>query len=226
MNRHKDIKPIHHEIDKDVYMTYLDVLLSGNRSKCSEIVNTLRDGEIPIMDIYQHLFQRSLYTVGELWEINRISVATEHMATSITEGLMNQIYPEIFSPSRIGKTVVVGTIENELHQVGSKMVADIFEMNGWDAHFLGAGVPKNELIRYIESISPDAVGLSMSVYFHLADLEKTLSMICEHSDNLKILVGGQAFRFGGEFLEEKYPGVQVIYSLDEVDRLLKTNLSR
>lgn len=38
--------------------------------------------------MYQDLVQRSLYEVGELWERGHVSVATEHLATAITESLL------------------------------------------------------------------------------------------------------------------------------------------
>ncbi len=94
-----------------------------------------------LKSLYMDLFQRSLYAVGELWELNKISVAREHLATAITESLLNLVYPRLFENTPTGKKVVVSCAANELHQIGGKIVADFFELNGWESHFLGANTP-------------------------------------------------------------------------------------
>ncbi len=82
------------------YPEFLAALLAGDRRRCAVLTRqTMADG-IPVIDVYQRLFQRALYRVGDLWEHNQISVASEHLATSIVEGLLNQIYPEVISPRR------------------------------------------------------------------------------------------------------------------------------
>ena len=88
-----------------------------------------------IKELYLGLFQRSLYEVGEMWEHRKISVAVEHMASAITESLLTLVYPAIFSAEHSDKSVVISCVANEYHQIGSKMVADFFEL-AWLARIL------------------------------------------------------------------------------------------
>ncbi len=207
------------------YKDYLSSLLKGNRLYCGEIVGNLLNAEMPVKNLYQALFQRSLYQVGELWESNKISVAAEHVATSVTEGLMNQIYADIISPHRAGKKAVIASAENELHQVGAKMVADIFEMQGWDSFYVGANTPTQELIKFAREIKPDVIGLSFSVYFHGGTLEKMITAIRESFEHVEILIGGQALRRSENLLPLKYPGVFYINSLDALEDWIKQRRS-
>ena len=207
------------------YKDYLSSLLKGNRLYCGEIVGNLLNAEMPVKNLYQALFQRSLYQVGELWESNKISVAAEHVATSVTEGLMNQIYADIISPHRAGKKAVIASAENELHQVGAKMVADIFEMQGWDSFYVGANTPTQELIKFARDIKPDVIGLSFSVYFHAGTLEKMIEAIRESFEHVEILIGGQALRRSENLLPLKYPGVFYINSLDALEDWIKQRRS-
>lgn len=208
------------EIGEEIYQQYFSALLSGKRLVCSDIAEKTVKNMIPVKDLYVSLFQRSLYQVGELWEHNRISVAAEHMATSITEGLMNRIYPDIVSEKRIGKKVLISAVENEQHQVGAKMVADMFEMKGWDAFYLGAGTPVHELIRFAQETKPDIIGLSLSVYFHMEELEKMIAGIRQHFPHIQILVGGQAFRHGIPSWLTSQPKVMVVSSLNELEKMI------
>ncbi len=198
------------------YSEFLAALLAGDRRRCAALTRqTLADG-IPVIDLYQRLFQRALYRVGDLWERHQISVASEHLATSIVESLLNQIYPELISPRRTGKTIVVTSVEGELHQVGGKMVCDVFEMHGWDACYLGADTPTRELLRLLREQPPDLVGLSLSVYFHLGDLRATVDTIRAEFPALPILIGGQGLRHIGPTLFQD-PKVHYLADLSELN---------
>jgi len=208
------------QITDEIYDRYFSSLISGKHLVCADLAEKILKKQIPVKELYVSLFQRALYKVGELWEHNKISVAAEHMATSITEGLMNRIYPDIASQKRVGKKVIVSAVENEQHQVGAKMVADLFEINGWDAFYLGAGTPTHEIIRFAEEIRPDVIGISLSVYFHMEKLEKMVRAIREHFPLIRILVGGQAFRHGTAPWLNSLPEVLFVSSLDELEKMI------
>ena len=209
-------------IDERAYQTYLDHLLKGSRRECSKIVADHLADQVPVKTLYEGMFRRSLYRVGELWEHNRISVAVEHMATAITEGLMNDVYGRLISGRRADRRVVVSSIEGEFHQVGGKMAADLFEMHGWDAYYLGANTPSADLIRAIRDIRPHVVGLSLSIYFHIDTLRETIARIRAADGDVRILVGGQAFRHGGLRRITEQPGVTYAGSLNTLERYIRS----
>jgi methanogenic corrinoid protein MtbC1 len=209
-------------ITDKVYDEYLYLLLDGKRTGCTRIIQDQLDQAVQIKMLYTDLFQRSLYRVGELWESNRISVAKEHLATAITEGLMGLTYPALFGAERYeqGKKIVISCAANEFHQIGGKMVADICELNGWDTHFLGANTPVDHMLEYIQDTKPELVGLSLSVYFNMASLQTGLEAIRSDFRNLSIIVG-QAFQWGGSKILKKYSGIEYISSLDELENGIK-----
>lgn len=207
-------------IENETYIKYLDSLIKGAKNECVEIFNEVKNTNIPIEIIYTQLFQRSLYQVGEYWEMNRISVATEHMATAITENLMIKLQPELFSTARTGKKAVIACVANEYHQVGAKMVADIFEMNGWDGYFIGANTPIAELIRFIESKNPDLIGLSLSIYSNLPELQNTLAKIRQRFPFMPVMVGGQAFRWGGTEIIQQFSNVAYLSNVEDLRKFI------
>jgi MerR family transcriptional regulator, light-induced transcriptional regulator len=210
-------------ISDQLYKAYLDQLLDGKRVDCRRIVQHLLDQRISIKDLYIDLFQKSLYEVGALWEFNRITVAKEHLATAITEGLLNLTYPVLFEtePYQRDKKVVVSCAANEFHQIGGKMVADIFELYGWDAQFLGANTPVDHMLEHIQETRPNLVGLSLSIYFNIESLKKGIEAIRSNFANLDIFIGGQAFRSGGIDIIRHYSGTEYIPSLDELEKLIE-----
>lgn len=209
-------------LTENIYQTYFDALIKGDRRTCQLILKDLLAVKTPVESIYEDLFKRSLYQVGDLWQCNRVSVATEHLVTALTESLLNQVYPHVFSQPRIGKSVVIACVANEMHALGAKMVADLFELHGWDSLFLGANVPIPDLLALIDEAKPDAIGLSLSLYANIVSLQKTLESVTQ-TFSMPVLMGGQAFCWGGSEILNQYHNTHFMpSSQDLIESFLKT----
>ncbi len=178
-------------ITRECYNRFISLLLSGDRESCINIVNSLLENEIDMRDLYTHLFHEAMYEIGTLWENNKITVAVEHLATAIMENLLCLVYPQLFSDrsKRVGKKAVISCTVNEYHQIGAKMIADIFELNGWDSYFLGANTPIEGLLTLIHEKKPQVVGLSVSIYSNMEKLIQTIERIKAEFPQKDILVG-------------------------------------
>ncbi|MCG8509283.1 MAG: cobalamin-dependent protein [Rhodospirillales bacterium] len=196
-------------------------MLAGDRRAAANIVEVVLAENWTAIDIYERLFRQALYRVGELWERNKISVATEHVASAIVESLMGRIYPEIISKKRIGLTGVVACSEREQHQIGARMACDVFEMRGWDAKFVGINVPRDALLGMLDEINPDVCALSICLDFNLDRFLEMITDIRSRFRNLPILVGGQAIRDYSLPFKENYPGVTQLGDLGELNDFLK-----
>jgi MerR family transcriptional regulator, light-induced transcriptional regulator len=205
---------------------FRESLLAGDRMASSHMVRELLEKNIPVQTVYEELIKHALYQVGELWENNRITVAEEHLATSVSEAVMNELLPYLVTKTKKKKKkAMLACVENELHQVGVKMVADVFELKGWDSFFLGSNVPIGDLVAYAGKVHPDIFALSASIYFHIPDLKSMLLDIRASFPDTPVLVGGQAFRHGGQEVIAGDPLVTLIpdlYTLEShIDQLDK-----
>jgi MerR family transcriptional regulator, light-induced transcriptional regulator len=207
-------------ITEDLYREYLAGLLAANQNGCRKIVADLLDHQIQIEVLYLELFQRALYEVGAKWERAEISVTVEHLATAITESLFTMVHPRIFSTPRCGKSIVVSCAANELHQIGGKMIADFFELRGWDSQFLGANAPEERLLRAIDERTPEIVGLSLPVGSNFPKLLRSIEWVRQRHADLPIIVGGQGIQYGEIELVSRIPHVRYVNSLARLDVVL------
>ena len=201
-------------ISKDMYHVYLTHLLKGDRRACIDIVQRLLNNGIALETLYVDLFQKSLYRVGKLWELNEISVAREHLATTLTESLMDMAYPHLPQIAVSAQKVVVACTANELHQVGGRMAADMFQFHGWDAHYIGADNPLGHLLTFVDEEQPDLVGLSCSMYFNLPQLIQAIESLRENFNHMDLCVGGQVFNWGGEEVLSRFKNIEYIEDLN------------
>jgi methanogenic corrinoid protein MtbC1 len=201
----------------------LNPLLSGDHKTSSGIVTEMLNKSVSVKEIYEGLLKPALYKIGELWEQNKISVATEHLASAIVESLLNEIYLRQNSFEKTEKTAIITCIENEHHQIGARMVSDILELNGWKVFFLGANTPKNDLLNYIRMVKPQIVAISLSIYFHLPTLELTLDKIRSEFSQLRIIIGGQAFLRGGKEILSGYDNITYLPDLNAIENFINQN---
>ena len=120
-------------------------------------------------------------------------------------------------------SIIIACVGGEYHQLGGRMVADLCELQGWRGYFLGADTPLPDLLRLIEERRPTLLGLSLSIYFNLPALLQALDVVTTAYPDLPILVGGQAFRWGGVADVQGYPNVSYIASLDELEKRMLTH---
>ena len=196
-------------------------LVSGNYEKCAEYVMTILDEGVEIKQLYDEILKKSLYNIGELWETGKITVSTEHLASAIVETILSESYFKIITQNKINKTAVLACTENEFHQIGIKMVSDVFEQNGWYVRFIGANTTTEELIALIGTVQPDLLAISLSIPFNLPTLEKMLIKIRAQFHELYIIIGGQAFLHGGFDVLQKFSKIIYKSDLTELDEYLK-----
>jgi len=207
-------------ISEAIYLHYLDSLLKGDKKQCTQIVSDLINNNVPLKDIYIQLFQRSMYRIGQLWEKERCSVADEHIATKITESLIETTTSHYLNGHIAGKLAIITCIDKEFHELGARMVAGFFEVNGWETLYLGSNTPQYSLIDLIKERKPDLVGISNNFYINVIRLQKLIEQIREVDPNLKIIVGGQALSGGHSDILQKYSNVKYIANLDELENYI------
>ncbi|MFA6448113.1 MAG: cobalamin-dependent protein [bacterium] len=186
----KDTTPLGH-----LAQDYMKTLIAGDRHEAGRLILDAVEKGAAVRDIYLRVFQPAQLEVGRLWQANIISVAQEHFCTYVTQMVMSQMYPMIFSSKKNGKKLVATSVAGELHEIGIRMVADFFEMEGWDTYYLGASSPQESIVETVVERGADLLAVSATITFNL---EAAMSLVRrvradEACKSVKILVGGRLF---------------------------------
>lgn len=184
----------------NILVQYLELILKMDRIKASKLIMDQVEKGIAIKDIYVYVFEPSLKEIGRLWHLDKITIAQEHYFTSTTQFIMAQLYSKIIETNRNGLRFVAVCVAEESHEVGVKMVADILELDGWDTYYLGANVPKRDLISFLIDQKPDVLGISATMTVHIQNVIELIEAVrnIEVLKGIKILVGGYPFNVDKE----------------------------
>lgn len=175
---------------------FLNDLIDMNSRKAYDYVLKKIDEGMGLKEIYLKLLQPTLYQVGELWQHRIISVAKEHYITAAIQHIIGKLYPMLFhDKTHINHSMTAVCPGNELHEIGMRMVADFFELSGWDTQFLGSNIPIKLVVDHLVENPTQLLAISATTSSQLREVKHLIRSVKEHEKlaHLKIIVGGKVF---------------------------------
>ncbi|HKP13802.1 MAG TPA: cobalamin-dependent protein [Blastocatellia bacterium] len=183
---------------------YLGALLAGERQRASRMILEAVEAGASVRDVYLQVFQRAQYEIGRLWQMNLINVAQEHYCTAATQLVMSQLYPRVFNGEKNGRRLVATCVGGDLHEIGVRMVSDLFEMDGWDTFYLGANTPASSIIQALATQRADILAVSATISTYVNDVARLIGEVRRAKEvaGVRILVGGYPFNIATDLWQQ------------------------
>lgn len=91
-------------------------------------------------------------------------------------------------------TVVLGTVEGDLHDIGKTIVGTLMTAHGFEVVDLGVNVSVTTFIEAVHTHKPQIIGLSSLITITAKELKKVIEALNEAGlrDSVKVLIGGGA----------------------------------
>src|SRR5690606_21584717 len=95
-------------------------------------------------------------------------------------------------PAPLDRRVMLACVEGNEHAIGLRMVADAFQLAGWDVQFLGPNVPTSSLVQQVIESRPNLVGLSVSFPQQLREVRNVITQLSERLGRTRppVIIGG------------------------------------
>jgi 5-methyltetrahydrofolate--homocysteine methyltransferase len=148
----------------------------------------MKQAMIPAMDEVGELFQKGEYYLPEML------VAGEAMK----QGLAVLRPLLVSSGAESQGRVVLGTVQNDLHDIGKNIVAMTIEGAGFEVIDLGHDIPPEKFVLAIREHKPIALGLSTLLTTTMGAMGDTIEAInmAGVRDTVRIMIGGAAVQQG------------------------------
>jgi MerR family transcriptional regulator, light-induced transcriptional regulator len=142
-------------------------------------------------DFYENLLKPLMYQVGDLWEQNKIDVATEHVCSNVARGLIQAIIDETTRRKRKDQTILLCSPEGEQHNLGCCVIESVLLARGYKVLNASPSAPSDSIIRYVKDAQLDAILISVTLLENMGSAERLIRTI-RAASNIPILIGGQA----------------------------------
>jgi methanogenic corrinoid protein MtbC1 len=215
----EDIKKREEASRKSIKQLYKK-LTDGDIQSCVQIY----DDYIKIFnsaDFFDKILKPVMYQIGDDWASNKISIATEHVASNVAQTLVKIIMDKVTTSGNKKKILLCVPVGEE-HHLGCDVIETFLTSKGYKVFNMGTSIPSESVLYFIENNNPDLIMVSITLEDNLKAGQRLIKKI---KDNFKvpIVVGGYALE------QEKIPkfDAQVFANstLNDLPKLIRTSIT-
>lgn len=179
---------------EEIFELMAKAIIDGNREESVRLAKLSLDLKIDPQESIELGFSRGIKEVGAMWERGEHFLPELLMGAEAMKSAMDVLTPHILSgKSRsLGKKVVIGTVEGDIHDIGKNLVASMLLANGFEVIDLGADVPLDKFIFTAEELKADFICMSALLTTTMIGQKKVIEMLREKGirEKYRVLVGG------------------------------------
>ena len=168
-------------------------VLHGEIDKVVSLVEETIKNKIKAQDVINKGFNKALKEVGNKFEKEEYFLPDMLIAAMTVKKGMETLAPELkgIEIRKLG-TVVIGTVEGDVHDVGKDIVIMMMESAGFKVYDLGIDVCTEKFIKAINNYKPDILGMSALLNNTMQNMVKVIKKVEDSNlrDKIKIIVGG------------------------------------
>ncbi len=133
--------------------------------------------------------------VGEKFSCGEYFLPNLIVAANGMKQAMQLLEPELRSRRQALKspgTVVIGTVQGDIHEIGKSLVATMLAANGFEVHDLGVDVPIDKFVGTVKQTGANLVGLSSLLTTTMVMQKKVIEALASAGvrNQVKVMVGG------------------------------------
>lgn len=154
----------------------------------------LDSGEVDIPTLYAKVLTPAMNGMA-CEDAADICIWREHVRSSIVRTIVEMCYPYVIANAAKPKKqkVLIACPPGELHELGPRMVADLYTLLGFETRFAGANTPIGDILSAVKYEKPRFVVLSVTNHYNLIKARDMVEKLHGLKMDFEIIVGGHAF---------------------------------
>lgn len=168
-------------------------VIKGDDEQVVKDVNMAIDmKEDPISIINKGLIE-GMNVVGSRFKAEEMFVPEVLMSAQAMAAGVEVVQPLIKEGDITNKgTIVLGTVKGDLHDIGKKLVAIMFDSNGYNVVDIGFDVPAEKFVEAVKENNAQIVGLSALLTTTMPEMKTVIDTLKEAGlrEKVKVIIGG------------------------------------
>ncbi|MGM0365641.1 MAG: corrinoid protein [Actinomycetota bacterium] len=175
------------------YQDLADAIIAGDNVKSKDITQKLVDDGVDASDILNEGLVPGMNVVGKKFKANEMYIPEVLIAARAMHAAMDIIKPlltESGAPSR--GTVLIGTVQGDLHDIGKNLVGMMLEGGGFNVVDAGVDVPTEKFVEEAKKNDVKVLGLSALLTTTMPVMKDIIEALQSNGDtkDIKVMVGG------------------------------------
>lgn len=173
------------------------------------------------VNFFDRVLKPVMSDIGADWKSGKISIATEHVASNIAQTLVKNIMDQIKTGERKKKILICVPVGEE-HHLGCDVLETYLSTKGYRVYNIGTSVPAESILSFIDSNSPDAIIISITIKDNLLAGQRLVKKISKEY-SIPIFIGGLAIQ---EEAIPKFEGITMKdMSLEEIKKKIRCEIN-
>jgi excisionase family DNA binding protein len=166
--------------------------LSPDTKDLFQFLVYLYEHKIALWEIYDLILRPGMQQIGAKWERGEIEISREHHASAETIEAITKLQTQIYTKPSTGRSALFACLDSEMHEIGLRTAANLFEAEGWHTYNLGARTPFPSLLATIREVKPHVVCLSLTQQENVPDLPAKIHALSTlvRSLDARLAIGG------------------------------------
>jgi methanogenic corrinoid protein MtbC1 len=172
-------------------------------------------------DFFDKILKPVMFQIGDEWANNKISIATEHVASNVAQALVKIIMDKVTTSGNKKKILLCVPVGEE-HHLGCDVIETFLTGKGYKVFNMGTSIPSESVLHFIEHNNPDIIMISITLEDNLKAGQRLVKKIKENF-KVPVVVGGYALE------QEKTPKFDAeIFAnttLNDLPKLIRTSIT-
>jgi len=191
-------------MSEPLLIRYMQPLLAGRRAECFDLISDAVSNGLRADEAVQEVVWPAMAQIDRLYRDDRINTAIEHMACRINRTVADQLQAHLPKLARRGKRLLISCADTVHEELGAQMMADLFQADGWEAYFVGGGVPSDEVLGMVGELRPDLLLIFGTEPHGVPEVRQLVELIREVGacPTMNIMVSGGIYNRADGLWEE------------------------
>jgi 5-methyltetrahydrofolate--homocysteine methyltransferase len=177
----------------DLYALMAETVISGNIAEVKKLTQEALHRGDKAQTILEKGLLPGMGFVGERFKSGEMFIPEVLLSARTMSSAMDILRPLLSEANtRAAGTIVIGTVEGDIHNIGKSLVAMLLEGAGLKVIDLGIDVPSEKFVDAVKTHQPNMVGLSALLTTTMPKMKEVIESLVEAGlrTSVKVIVGG------------------------------------
>jgi 5-methyltetrahydrofolate--homocysteine methyltransferase len=178
---------------QSIYEDMAKALIAGKETDVKKLAQNALDKGADAKDILDNGLLAGMDVVGKRFKAGDMYIPEVLLCARCMHGAMEILKPFLSEGDAAGSgTVVIGTVQGDLHDIGKNLVAMMLQGGGFKVIDLGTNITPQAFVEAVQKYKPNILGMSALLTTTMPMMEATIVALKEAGirDQVKIMAGG------------------------------------